>query len=150
MGSRSPMMVKAQVSPGLRTKTKPQTAQRSRSDQPEKSRPSPQCGHRLRRPRHSAVRINIERAGVLVARMRLALRRISFWAWRLAASSKEFVHRAADIGATFHIREMTAVADPDERRTRNSLRDLRGDLSGYEVLLADDDQRRNAQLTHFG
>src|SRR5687767_10295266 len=67
IGSRSPMMVKAQVSPGLRAKTKPQIEQRSRSDQPEKSRPLPQCGQRLRSPRQSAVRINFEREGVSLA-----------------------------------------------------------------------------------
>ena len=59
------MMVKAHVSPGLRAKTKPQIEQRSSWDHPENSRPSPQCGQRLRSPRRSAVLINFEREGVI-------------------------------------------------------------------------------------
>jgi hypothetical protein len=59
------MMVKAHVSPGLRAKTKPQIEHRSSWDHPENSRPSPQCGHRLRRPRRSAVLINFDREGVI-------------------------------------------------------------------------------------
>jgi hypothetical protein len=58
-------MVKAHVSPGLRAKTKPQTEQRSSWDHPENSRPSPQCGQRLRSPRRSAVPIKFEREGVI-------------------------------------------------------------------------------------
>src|SRR4029453_1482697 len=58
-------MTKAHVSPGLRAKTKPQIEQRSRWDQPENSRPSPQCGQRLRSPRRSAVPINFEREGAI-------------------------------------------------------------------------------------
>ena len=65
IGSRSPMMVKAHVSPGLRAKTKPQIEHRSSWDHPENSRPSPQCGQRLRSPRRSAVLINFEREGVI-------------------------------------------------------------------------------------
>ena len=64
-GSRSPMMVKAQVSPGLAAKTKPQIEQRSSWVHPENSRPSPQCGQRLRSPRRSAGPINFEREGVM-------------------------------------------------------------------------------------
>jgi hypothetical protein len=64
IGSRSPMMLKAHVSPGLRAKTKPQIEHRSSWDYPENSRPSPQCGQRLRNPRRSAVLINFEREGV--------------------------------------------------------------------------------------
>jgi hypothetical protein len=59
------MMTKAHVSPGLRTKTKPQLEQRSSWDHPENSRPSPQCGQRWRSPRQSVVRINFEREGIL-------------------------------------------------------------------------------------
>ena len=59
------MIVKAHVSPGLRAKTKPQIEQRSSWDHPENSRPSPQCGQRLRSPRRSAVLINFEREGVI-------------------------------------------------------------------------------------
>src|SRR5688572_7678423 len=59
------MMVNAHVSPGLRAKTKPQIEQRSRWDQSENSRPSPQCGQRLRSPRRSAVLINFQRKGVI-------------------------------------------------------------------------------------
>src|SRR5687768_11803237 len=44
------MMVKAHVSPGLSSKTKPQLEQLSNWDQPENSRPWPQCGQRLRIP----------------------------------------------------------------------------------------------------
>ena len=51
MGTRSPRIVNAHVSPGLRTKTRPQIAQRSIWDHPENSGPSPQCGQRLRNPR---------------------------------------------------------------------------------------------------
>src|SRR5262245_374826 len=65
MGSRSPTMMKAQVSPGLRVKTKPQTEQRSNWDHPENSGPSPQCGQRLRNPRPSAVLMIFEREGVI-------------------------------------------------------------------------------------
>jgi hypothetical protein len=65
MGSRSPMMVKAHVSPGLRAKTKPQIEQRSSWTHPENSRPPPQCGQRLRSPRRSAVLISFEREGVM-------------------------------------------------------------------------------------
>ena len=65
MGSRSPMMVKAHVSPGLREKTRPQIEQCSNWDQPENSGPSPQCGQRLRSPRHSAVPIRFEREGLV-------------------------------------------------------------------------------------
>src|SRR6187455_2259932 len=65
MGSRSPMMVKAHVSPGFRAKTRPHTAQRSRCDRPEKSWPSPQWGQRLRSPRRSAVPITLAREGVI-------------------------------------------------------------------------------------
>jgi hypothetical protein len=57
------MIVKAHVSPGLRTKIKPQIEQHSRWDQPENSGPSPQCGQRLRSPRRSAVVINFEFIG---------------------------------------------------------------------------------------
>src|SRR5262245_23725298 len=64
-GTRSPTMVKAQVSPGLRVKTKPQIEQRSNCDHPENSGPSPQCGQRLRNPRRSAVPINFDREGVI-------------------------------------------------------------------------------------
>jgi hypothetical protein len=64
IGSRSPMMVNAHVSPGLREKTRPQIAQRSNWDQPENSCPSPQCGQRLRSPRESAVPISCERVGL--------------------------------------------------------------------------------------
>src|SRR2546426_10876304 len=66
MGSRSPRMMKAHVSPGLRAKTKPQIEQRSNWDHPENSGPSPQCGQRLRNPRRSAVLINFEREGVIL------------------------------------------------------------------------------------
>jgi hypothetical protein len=38
-GSLSPMIVKAQVSPGLRSKTRPQVEQRSRWVHPENSLP---------------------------------------------------------------------------------------------------------------
>ena len=55
------MMVKAHVSPGLRVKTKLQIEQRSSWDHPENSRPSPQCGQRLRSPRRSAVLNKFER-----------------------------------------------------------------------------------------
>src|SRR5262249_37102985 len=65
MGSRSPTMMKAHVSPGLRVKTKPQTEQRSNWDHPENSGPSPQCGQRLRNPRPSAVLMIFEREGVI-------------------------------------------------------------------------------------
>ncbi len=65
MGNRSPTMMKAHVSPGLRVKTKPQIEQRSSWDHPENSGPSPQCGQRLRNPRRSAVLINFEREGVI-------------------------------------------------------------------------------------
>src|SRR5688572_8365334 len=58
-------MVKAHVSPGLGAKTKPQIEQRSSWDHPEKSRPSPQCGQRLRSPRRIAVLINVDREGVI-------------------------------------------------------------------------------------
>src|SRR5688500_10639058 len=64
------MMVKAHVSPGLRPKTKPHIEHCSRWDHPENSRPSPQCGQRLRSPRQSAVLIKLEREGVLPCRMR--------------------------------------------------------------------------------
>jgi hypothetical protein len=57
------MIVKAQVSPGLRSKTRPQVEQRSRWDHPENSLPSPQCGHRLRKPRPRVVAINRRVAG---------------------------------------------------------------------------------------
>jgi hypothetical protein len=51
------MMVKAQVSPGLRSYTSPQTGQPSTwCAHPEKSGPFPQCGQRLAIPRRSAVR----------------------------------------------------------------------------------------------
>src|SRR5262245_23976423 len=60
-GSRSPRMVKAHVSPGLRAKTRPQLEHRSSWDHPENSGPSPQCGQRLRNPRRSAVLVNFER-----------------------------------------------------------------------------------------
>src|SRR5262245_61662750 len=69
MGSRSPTMMKAHVSPGLRVKTKPQIEQRSNWDHPENSGPSPQCGQRLRNPRPSAVRINVGREGVIHKRL---------------------------------------------------------------------------------
>src|SRR5215216_1838811 len=59
------MMVKAHVSPGLRAKPKPQIEQHSSWDHPENSRPSPQCGQRLRSPRRSAVLINFEREGLI-------------------------------------------------------------------------------------
>jgi ATP-binding protein involved in chromosome partitioning len=59
------MMVKAQVSPGLRVNTRPQVEQCSSWVQPENSRPSPQCGQRLRSPRDSAVPINFERDVVI-------------------------------------------------------------------------------------
>jgi hypothetical protein len=49
------MIVNAQVSPGLRAKMRPQTEQLGKKDQPEKSRPLPQWGQRLRSPRPSAV-----------------------------------------------------------------------------------------------
>ena len=65
MGSRSPTIVKAHVSPGLRVKTKPQIEHRSNWDHPENSRPSPQCGQRLRNQRQSAVLIDFEREGVI-------------------------------------------------------------------------------------
>jgi hypothetical protein len=65
MGSRSPMMVKAHVSPGLGAKTRPQIEQRSSWDHPEKSRPSPQWGQRFRSPRPIAVLINFDREGVI-------------------------------------------------------------------------------------
>jgi len=61
------MMTKAHVSPGLRTKTKPQLEQRSSWDHPENSRPSPQCGQRWRSPRQSVVRIKFEREGMASA-----------------------------------------------------------------------------------
>src|SRR5688500_18937685 len=69
IGTRSPMMVKAHVSPGLGTKTKPQIEQRSSWDHPENSRPSPQCGQRLRSPRRSAVMINFERCRLVFGDM---------------------------------------------------------------------------------
>ena len=59
------MMVKAHVSPGLRTKTNLQIEQRSSWDHPENSRPSPQCGQRLRSPRRSAVMITFERDALI-------------------------------------------------------------------------------------
>jgi len=64
------MMVKAQVSPGLRVKTNPQCEQRSSWDHPENIRPSPQCGQRLRSPRRSAVPINFEREGIIQVRLK--------------------------------------------------------------------------------
>jgi hypothetical protein len=75
IGNRLPMMVKAHVSPGLRAKTKPQIEQRSSWDHLEKSRPSPQCGQRLRSPRRSAVLINFEREDVIHKRIRLWVKR---------------------------------------------------------------------------
>lgn len=54
-------MVKAHVSPGFGTNTNPQIAQRSFCAHPEKSRPSPQWGQRLRKPRCNAVTISFER-----------------------------------------------------------------------------------------
>ena len=57
-GSRSPMMVKAQVSPALRAKTNPQVVQRSSWAHAENSGPWPQCGQRLLSPRRSAVAMN--------------------------------------------------------------------------------------------
>jgi len=65
IGNRSPTMLNAHVSPGLRAKTRPQTEQRSKNDHPEKSRPWPQCGQRLRNPRPRAVAINFDREGVM-------------------------------------------------------------------------------------
>src|SRR4029453_17740975 len=60
-------MVKAHVSPGFGTNTRPQTEQRSSWCHLEKSRPSPQCGQRLRSPRRRTVRISFEREGVIGA-----------------------------------------------------------------------------------
>ena len=63
-GSRSPKMVKAQVSPELRANTRPQTEHLSKNDHPENSRPSPQCGQRLRSPRRRTVTIIVESTGI--------------------------------------------------------------------------------------
>src|SRR5688572_29600249 len=57
---RSPMTVKAHVSPAFRSKTRPQMAQRSTWDHPENSRPTTQYGQRLRSPRRNALRMNPE------------------------------------------------------------------------------------------
>ena len=54
-GMRSPMIVKAHVSPGFRSYTRPHAGQRSMCwPHPVKRAPWPQCGHRLRRPRDIA------------------------------------------------------------------------------------------------
>src|SRR5687768_12985500 len=63
------MIVNAHVSPGFRTKTRPQLEQRATSDQPANSGPSPQCGQRLRSPRPSAA-ITVLREGVMTLTMR--------------------------------------------------------------------------------
>ena len=65
IGNRSPMMVKAQVSPAFRAKIRPHTAQDSKNDQPENRRPLPQCGQRLRSPRASAVAISFRSEDVI-------------------------------------------------------------------------------------
>src|SRR4030095_10000689 len=85
MGSRSPTMVKAHVSPGLRVKTKPQIEQRSSWDHPENSDPSPQCGQRLSNPPPSVVLIDFEREGVIHP----APTRPADYVWGIAASAAE-------------------------------------------------------------
>src|SRR5262249_10952814 len=67
-GTRSPKIVNAQVSPGLRSYTSPHTEQRSRwRAQPWNMAPRPQCGHRLRMPRETAVNTNCRLALTLTA-----------------------------------------------------------------------------------
>src|SRR5688500_12465325 len=95
MGSRSPMMVKAHVSPGLRTKTRPQLEQRLRSDQPANNRPSPQCGHRLRSPRQSAVPIKFDLAVVDITSGAVYLRELDRLRQKLGVAASWMPARSA-------------------------------------------------------
>src|SRR5262249_7098303 len=84
----------------FRANTSPHTEQRSKKDQPEKSRPSPQWGQRLCRPRPSAVTISVQAEDVIANARRF--RATPDWYCGPIPNTKRHCHRTAadaDTGA---------------------------------------------------
>src|SRR5713226_9322329 len=72
------------------------------------------------------------------------------WPSSCPRAPKEVVERAANVASTFEIGEVSAVSDRDQASVWNRSRDMRGDLAGEEVVIARDDQGRNAKVPQLG